>query len=219
MNKPTPEQMAAFMGEPPPAAPPRKRGRPPSEGAKGKPGQGKPRGRWASKRPWKKPQGDAPPMTPQGRAPTSGKHWTRLYDADVNRILNSQAPQEFPKALAVWWRLCQLAERRRSLTVEASDGYLARSIPGMSSRHTVRKATLLLRAVGLLTSESMTNPATKAREPFLRTLHPAGPLAGVVPTRAKNDAGEPDGEDPPPPAADEGRTSEGPQDEDPPSFA
>lgn len=108
-----------------------------------------------------------------------GKRWTRIFNADADKIMNSQAPELFAIAFAVWYALVREASYRRSMTFEASDSYLSKRLPGMRSRNTVRRATGLLHSLGMLESASRTIPGTKNREPLLRTLHPAGDMPGA----------------------------------------
>jgi hypothetical protein len=132
------------------------------------------------------------PLPDQGADPKKGKRWVRIFDADVDRILNSQAPERFQLAFAVWYALVREASYRRSLTFEASDGFLSKRIPGMRSRMTIRKGTLLLQSLGLLTSEAKTIAGTKQKEPLVRTLHPSGDMG----FQAAEGAGEEPAEEP-----------------------
>jgi len=117
---------------------------------------------------------------PDPDTPTvKGKRWVRVFNADADKIMNSQAPELFAIAFAVWYALVREASYRRSLTFDASDAYLSKRLPGMRSRMTIRKATELLQSLGMLESVSRTIPGTKNREPLLRTLHPAGDMSGA----------------------------------------
>ena len=169
-----------------PRNPPKRRGRPPKGSGKRLERTG--RERCAAPRPGR-PQN--PAEGDASAAPAKGKRWVRVFDADADRIANSQAPELYCQALAVWYALIREASYRRSLTFEASDSYLSKRLPGMRSRMTVRKATRLLQALGMLTSESRAVPGTKNREPLLRTLHPAAPMPGIGGAEA-----DPDGHGP-----------------------
>ncbi len=130
---------------------------------------------------------------PAGAAPAEkGKRWTRVFDADADRIRNCQAPDQYPVTLALWYELVREAGYKRSCTFEASDAYLSRRIPGMRSRNTIRNAAAILQSLGMLTSESRVVPGTKNREPLVRTIHPASPMPFLdgSPCKAGAEVGE-----------------------------
>lgn len=168
---------------------------PPQEGRKrGKRGkQGPPdRGAAVPKRPYRKAGVvDKSPLhrkkkwgadKPKGEGGKKGVHWFPVSVPDLRKIKNSQAPEAYPIALAVWCALLEVASRKCSLAFEASDSFLVNCIPGAKSRNTIRKATGILEALGMLKSETGKIPGTKQLLPLTRTIYPSGKFFRVKET-------------------------------------
>ena len=119
---------------------------------------------------------DASAATEEEEVPQSSRKpramkWTAVADADADLIARSQRPETYALCLAVWHTLVRESSYRRSRTVTLSDSVLASRCH--ISRNTVRKATRMLHALGLLKSASGYVPGSKSREPLTRELRPA----------------------------------------------
>ncbi len=115
------------------------------------------------------------------KPPHKGGRFVMIYDHDANLILGCGDKAIASKTLAVWYTLVKRAEDEKSLTFDLPDGYFATTIPGMKSRHTVRKVTALLHSLGLLESASSAITGVDFRTPLRRTIHPAGNIRGFHP--------------------------------------
>jgi hypothetical protein len=147
---------------------------------------------------------DAPDMpaatdeeAPQASRKPRAMKWTAVADADADLIARSQRPETYALCLAVWHTLVRESSYRRSRTVTLSDSVLADRCH--VSRNTVRKATRMLHALGLLKSASGYVPGSKSREPLTRELHPAvSPYGKAAAPCADNEQPCADGEQAPP---------------------
>lgn len=98
-------------------------------------------------------------------------HWWPSYDADMDRIAQSQTPKMLPMCWAAWSILQREASYRRSFTFDLSDELLAKRLG--CSRNTARSATAVLHSLGMLKSETAVIPGTKALAPLTRTISAA----------------------------------------------
>lgn len=185
------------------AAPPKVPGKKPKKTTAKKQGKGeKPKTEWragknggsfkavvSSRPPRRKP----PPATSkgeEGQAATSkgdGLSFYGHHHKDDAKMYYSQNPEMYALAYVVWGHLLKIASFKRSLEFEASDSYIA-TATGLS-RNAVRTRMKFLEGLGMVKSVSAMNPLTQQREPFIRTIYPAGVLGN---RKAKGKAGDSD---------------------------